>query len=49
MTPEGLKYVSSWVHEYLDTCYQIMETAIVHYWISGSRIGKTSSISKFIP
>ena len=25
-TPEGLKYVSSWVTPDLSTCYQVMET-----------------------
>lgn len=27
MAPDGLTYVSSWVHENLATCYQLMETA----------------------
>ena len=27
LAPEGLTYVSSWVTESLDTCYQVMETA----------------------
>ena len=26
MTPEGLRYVSSWVDEQLERCYQLMET-----------------------
>ena len=27
MAPEGLTYLSSWVDEKLETCYQLMETA----------------------
>jgi len=27
MAPEGLTYVSSWVDERIERCYQIMETA----------------------
>ncbi len=27
MAPEGLTYVSSWVDESLERCYQLMETA----------------------
>ena len=27
MAPDGLKYISSWVDENLETCYQLMETA----------------------
>jgi uncharacterized protein DUF3303 len=27
MAPEGLTYVSSWVHQDLSRCYQVMETA----------------------
>jgi hypothetical protein len=27
MTPDGLAYVSSWVDQQLECCYQVMETA----------------------
>ena len=27
LAPDGLKYVSSWVDENLDRCFQVMETA----------------------
>jgi len=26
LAPEGLSYISSWVTESLDCCYQVMET-----------------------
>ena len=26
LAPDGITYVSSWVHESLDRCYQLMET-----------------------
>jgi hypothetical protein len=37
MTPEGLKYVSSWITEDLSTCYQVMETeerSLLEEWMS---------------
>ena len=37
IAPDGLKYVSSWVHEELDRCYQLMETedrALLDRWIA---------------
>jgi hypothetical protein len=37
MAPEGLSYVSSWVTEKLDRCYQIMETAdrsLLDRWVA---------------
>jgi hypothetical protein len=37
MTPEGLAYVSSWVDQKLERCYQLMETedpALFDQWIS---------------
>jgi len=37
LAPAGLSYVSSWVHDTLDCCYQLMETedrAILEQWIS---------------
>jgi len=37
MAPEGLRYVSSWVDERLEICFQLMEAADVSYvneWIS---------------
>ena len=37
MTPEGLSYVSSWVSEELDRCYQLMETedrALLDQWMA---------------
>ena len=37
MTPEGLVYVSSWVDEKLERCYQVMEThdrALLDQWIA---------------
>ena len=35
--PTGLSYVSSWVHDELDRCYQLMETenrALLDKWIA---------------
>jgi hypothetical protein len=37
MTPAGLFYVSSWVHDKLDRCYQLMETedpALLDQWFA---------------
>jgi Domain of unknown function (DUF3303) len=37
MMPEGLTYVSSWINENLDRCYQLMETedrALLDDWIA---------------
>lgn len=37
MAPEGLMYVSSWVDEKLERCYQLMETAdrsLLDEWIA---------------
>jgi hypothetical protein len=37
MAPEGLTYVSSWVDERLERCYQVMEThdrALLDQWIA---------------
>jgi hypothetical protein len=37
MAPEGLSYVSSWVTEKLDRCYQVMETAdrsLLDRWVA---------------
>jgi len=37
MAPEGLRYVSSWVDEKLEICFQLMETDDVSYvneWIA---------------
>lgn len=37
LAPEGLSYVSSWVNETLDRCYQLMETddrALLDQWIA---------------
>jgi Protein of unknown function (DUF3303) len=37
LAPEGLAYVSSWVDEKLERCYQIMETdrrALLDQWVS---------------
>lgn len=37
MAPEGLQYVSSWVDEKLERCFQIMETAdrkLLDQWIA---------------
>jgi hypothetical protein len=37
LAPEGLTYVSSWVSEKLDRCYQLMETedrALLTRWIA---------------
>ncbi len=36
MAPEGLTYVSSWVDERLECCFQIMETgdpSLLHRWM----------------
>lgn len=36
MAPEGLRYVSSWVSDGLDVCFQLMEThdpALLDAWI----------------
>ena len=37
LTPAGLTYVSSWVSEKLDRCYQVMETqdrALLDQWMT---------------
>ncbi|HTZ46529.1 MAG TPA: DUF3303 family protein [Verrucomicrobiae bacterium] len=37
LAPDELTYVSSWVHESLDRCYQLMETndrALLDEWIA---------------
>lgn len=37
MAPEGLRYVSSWVDEKLEVCFQLMETddaSYVNAWIA---------------
>ena len=37
LAPEGLKYVSSWVDEKLEICFQLMETSDINYiheWIA---------------
>ncbi|HET9408563.1 MAG TPA: DUF3303 family protein [Candidatus Sulfotelmatobacter sp.] len=37
MAPQGLTYVSSWVHEDLSRCYQLMETddpALLDQWMA---------------
>ena len=37
LAPDGLRYVSSWVDEKLERCYQIMETddrKLIDEWIS---------------
>jgi Protein of unknown function (DUF3303) len=37
MLPNGLEYVSSWVDEKLERCYQLMETddpALIDRWIA---------------
>jgi hypothetical protein len=37
LAPEGLRYVSSWVDENLERCYQVMETAdrtLLDRWIA---------------
>ena len=38
--PDGLKYVSSWVDERLERCYQVMETddrALLERWMENWR------------
>jgi hypothetical protein len=37
MAPEGLAYISSWVDEALERCYQVMETddrALLETWMA---------------
>ena len=37
LAPEGLSYISSWVNDQLDRCYQLMETedrALLDRWIA---------------
>ena len=37
LAPEGLRYVSSWVDEKLEICFQLMETSDIshiHEWIA---------------
>jgi hypothetical protein len=37
LAPEGLSYISSWVTESLDRCFQVMETenrALLDHWIA---------------
>ena len=49
LAPTGLSYVSSWVSDKLDRCYQLMEQKIVRSSINGSRIGLTLLTSKCMP
>ncbi len=40
LTPEGLTYVSSWVDEKLERCYQLMETGdrrLLEQWMANWR------------
>ena len=40
LTPEGLEYVSSWVDEKLERCFQLMETSdpgLLDQWIASWR------------
>ena len=40
LTPEGLQYVSSWVDEKLERCFQLMETSdpkLLDEWIASWR------------
>ena len=40
MTPDGVTYVSSWVDERLERCYQVMETgdrALLDEWMTNWR------------
>ena len=40
LTPEGLEYVSSWVDENLQRCFQLMETSdpeLLDQWIASWR------------
>jgi Protein of unknown function (DUF3303) len=48
LAPAGLSYVSSWVHDALDRCYQLMETDDLRYSTNGCRTGVISSILKYI-
>ena len=37
LAPEGLSYISSWVNDQLDRCYQLMETedrALLDRWLA---------------
>ena len=37
LAPDGLSYISSWVNDQLDRCYQLMETedrALLDRWIA---------------
>ena len=37
LAPEGLQYISSWVDDKLETCFQVMETVdrkLLEEWIS---------------
>ena len=49
LAPEGTSYVSSWVDDKLERCYQLMECDDRDYWTSGSRTGATSCISRYMP
>ena len=49
LAPAGLTYVSSWVSDKLDHCYQLMETEDRVLLDNGWRIGATSLTSKSIP
>ncbi len=45
MLPQGLRYVSSWVDEKLDRCFQLMETddrALLDEWI-----GRWNDLAEF--
>jgi hypothetical protein len=40
LAPDGLKYVSSWVDEQFERCYQVMETddrALLERWMANWR------------
>ena len=47
LAPEGLRYISSWVDEKLERCFQLMEPTIGGCSMGGSRIGKISWSSRY--
>jgi hypothetical protein len=48
MAPDGLTYVSSWVDDKYQRCYQLMESTIAAYSTGGSRTGLIWSNSRSI-
>ena len=46
LAPDGLRYVSSWVDEPMERCFQVMEAPIAGSSMRGSPSGAISSTSR---